>query len=83
MQIARDVAGFSLAEADNMRKAMERRSRKKMIQIKEKFVSGAVNNGVAKNIATEIFNLILDFADYGFNKSHELLIQYLHFTQHI
>jgi DNA polymerase-3 subunit alpha len=79
MQIARDVAGFSLAEADNMRKAMGKKIKEKMIQIKEKFVSGAVNNGVAKNIATEIFNLILDFADYGFNKSHGVAYSILAF----
>ncbi|MBK7159980.1 MAG: DNA polymerase III subunit alpha [Ignavibacteria bacterium] len=79
MQIARDVAGFSLAEADNMRKAMGKKIKEKMIQIKEKFVSGAMKNDVSKKSATEIFNLILDFADYGFNKSHGVAYSILAF----
>ncbi len=79
MQIARDIAGFSLAEADNMRKAMGKKIKEKMIEIKEKFISGAVKNGVAKKIATEIFNLIMDFADYGFNKSHGVAYSILAF----
>jgi len=79
MQIARDIAGFTLAEADNMRKAMGKKIKEKMIQIKEKFVSGAVKNNVSKKVATEIFNLILDFADYGFNKSHGVAYSILAF----
>lgn len=79
MQIARDVAGFSLAEADNMRKAMGKKIKEKMMEIKEKFISGAVKNGVQKKIATEIFNLMMDFADYGFNKSHGVAYSVLAF----
>lgn len=79
MQIARDVAGFSLAEADNMRKIMGKKIKEKMLEIKEKFVDGAVKNGVAKKTATEIYNLILDFADYGFNKSHGVAYSILAF----
>ncbi|MEP7146817.1 MAG: DNA polymerase III subunit alpha [bacterium] len=79
MQIARDVAGFSLAEADNMRKAMGKKIKEKMIEIKEKFISGAVANKVSKRDASEIFNLILDFADYGFNKSHGVAYSILAF----
>lgn len=79
MQIARDVAGFTLAEADNMRKAMGKKIKSKMIEIKEKFISGAVENNVSKKVASEIFNLILDFADYGFNKSHGVAYSILAF----
>lgn len=79
MQIARDIAGFSLAEADNMRKAMGKKIKEKMMEIKEKFISGAVRNDVSKKVATEIFNLILDFADYGFNKSHGVAYSVLAF----
>ncbi|MEO8666460.1 MAG: OB-fold nucleic acid binding domain-containing protein, partial [Ignavibacteria bacterium] len=79
MQIARDIAGFSLAEADNMRKAMGKKIKEKMIEIKEKFISGAVANNVAKKVAIEIFNLIMDFADYGFNKSHGVAYSILAF----
>lgn len=79
MQIARDIAGFSLAQADNMRKAMGKKIKEKMVQIKEDFIKGATGNGVAKKTATEIFDLILDFADYGFNKSHGVAYSVLAF----
>lgn len=70
MQIAREVAGFSMAQADNMRKAMGKKIKEKMQKFKEEFIRGAVKNEVPKKTAEEIFKLILDFADYGFNKSH-------------
>lgn len=70
MQIAREVAGFTMAQADNMRKAMGKKIKEKMQQVKVDFVKGAVKNGVEKKIAEQIFALILSFADYGFNKSH-------------
>ncbi len=79
MQIARDVAGFSLAEADNMRKAMGKKIKQKMIEIREKFIEGAVKNNVTKKVASDIFALILDFADYGFNKSHGVAYSILAF----
>jgi len=79
MQIARDVAGFSLAEADNMRKAMGKKIKEKMMEIKVKFIEGALKNDVSKKVATEIFDLILDFADYGFNKSHGVAYSILAF----
>lgn len=70
MQIAREVAGFTMAQADNMRKAMGKKIKEKMQQIKTDFIKGAVANKVERKIAEQIFTLILDFADYGFNKSH-------------
>jgi len=70
MQIAREVAGFSMAEADNMRKAMGKKIKEKMAEVKTKFIEGAVKKGVSKKAADEIFALIQKFADYGFNKSH-------------
>ncbi len=70
MQIGREVAGFTMAQADNMRKAMGKKIKEKMIQIEKDFIAGAIANGVSKKIATEIFTLMKDFADYGFNKSH-------------
>lgn len=79
MQIARDVAGFSLAEADNMRKAMGKKIKEKMMEIKVKFIEGAIKNEVSKKVATEIFDLMLDFADYGFNKSHGVAYSILAF----
>lgn len=70
MQIAREVAGFTMAQADNMRKAMGKKIRDKMQQFKTEFIKGAAKNKVDKRIAEQIFALILSFADYGFNKSH-------------
>ncbi len=70
IQIANKVAGMSLAEADLLRKAMGKKDLKVMAQQKEKFIDGAVKNNISKNIASEIFDVIDKFANYGFNKSH-------------
>lgn len=77
MQIAREVAGFTMAQADNMRKAMGKKIKEKMKQVKEDFVDGSVKNGLKKKLAEEIFALILDFADYGFNKSHAVAYSFV------
>ena len=79
MQIAREIAGFSMAQADNMRKAMGKKIKEKMQQVKKDFISGAVENGVSQKVANNIFALILDFADYGFNKSHGVAYSILAF----
>ncbi len=79
MQIAREVAGFTMAQADNMRKAMGKKIPEKMKQLKNDFLKGAVQNGVDKKTAAEIFNLIQSFADYGFNKSHGVAYSILAF----
>jgi DNA polymerase-3 subunit alpha len=70
MQIARVLAGFSLAEADHLRKAMGKKIKAEMDAQRDRFVAGAVNNGLAKAKADEIFGLLAKFAEYGFNKSH-------------
>jgi len=70
MQIAAAVSGFSLAEADLLRRAMGKKDPAVMAAQRDRFVSGAVARGVAKAKATELFNLIEKFAGYGFNKSH-------------
>lgn len=77
MQIAREVAGFTMAQADNMRKAMGKKIKEKMKQVKHDFVSGSVKNGLGKKLAEDIFALILDFADYGFNKSHAVAYSFV------
>lgn len=77
MQIAREVAGFTMAQADNMRKAMGKKIKEKMKQVKEDFVAGSVKNGLKKKLAEDIFALILDFADYGFNKSHAVAYSFV------
>ena len=70
MQIAQELAGYSLGEADLLRRAMGKKIRSEMDKQRERFVSGAVERGVAKPQADFIFDLLAKFADYGFNKSH-------------
>jgi DNA polymerase-3 subunit alpha len=70
MQIASEIAGFSLAEADNLRRAMAKKIPELMEEIREKFLNGAKANGIPIEIADRIFDLIAPFAGYGFNKSH-------------
>ena len=70
MQIASAVAGFSMGQADLLRRAMGKKKSKEMQMQKEFFVEGAVKRGVSKHKATELFNLCAKFAGYGFNKSH-------------
>jgi len=70
MQIARDLAGFSLAEADVLRKAIGKKIIKLLKQQEEKFIKGVINNGIDKTIAIKLWQWILPFAQYGFNKSH-------------
>jgi DNA polymerase III subunit alpha len=70
MQIAAAVSGFSLGEADLLRRAMGKKDPAVMAAQRDRFVSGAEANGVPKARATELFNLIEKFAGYGFNKSH-------------
>jgi len=70
MQIAARLAGFTLAEADNLRRAMAKKIPELMDQNREKFIAGAVKNNISKDLAEDIFKDIAPFAGYGFNKSH-------------
>jgi DNA polymerase-3 subunit alpha len=70
MQIAQELAGYSLGEADLLRRAMGKKIRAEMDKQRERFVSGAVERGVSKQQSNFIFDLLAKFADYGFNKSH-------------
>ena len=70
MQIAQILSGFSAGEADILRKAMGKKKRAELEKQKERFVNGAVQNGIAKDTANFIFKKIEPFAEYGFNKSH-------------
>jgi DNA polymerase-3 subunit alpha len=72
MQIAVSLAGYSWGQADNLRKAMGKKRYKIMAQEKTRFVEGARRNGISKEKANYIFNLIEKFAGYGFNKSHSV-----------
>ena len=70
MQIVRDLAGFTMAEADVLRKAMGKKIAKLLAEQKEKFIDGCVKNGIASQQAEKIFAFIEPFAGYGFNRSH-------------
>lgn len=70
MQIAQEMAGYSLGGADLLRRAMGKKIAEEMAKERPKFETGAKENGVDKKKATEVFDLLEKFANYGFNKSH-------------
>ncbi len=70
MQIAQILSGYSLGEADLLRRAMGKKIKSEMDAQRDRFVSGAIERGLVKRQADEIFDLLAKFADYGFNKSH-------------
>ncbi len=70
MQIAQVLSGFTAGEADILRRAMGKKKRTELEKQKKRFVEGAFNNGISKDIAAGIFLKIEPFAEYGFNKSH-------------
>ena len=69
-QIARDLAGYSLAEADILRRAMGKKIKKEMDAQRGRFLAGATERGIDKGLADTIFDACAKFAEYGFNKSH-------------
>ena len=70
MLIAQKLAGFTLAEADTLRKAMGKKKKEIMDSLREKFVAGCLANRIAKDLAERTFGDLEKFARYGFNKSH-------------
>lgn len=70
MQIASIMAGFSLGEADLLRRAVSKKKRDVLDQERKHFVEGALRKGYSETIANNIYDLIVRFADYGFNRSH-------------
>jgi DNA polymerase-3 subunit alpha len=77
MQLAQKLAGYSLGEADLMRRAMGKKKKDEMVKHEAKFIGGAVERGIAKEKAEKIFSLMAQFADYGFNRSHSFAYAYL------
>lgn len=77
MQLAQKLAGYSLGEADLMRRAMGKKKKEEMAVHEEKFIKGAVERGLADEKARRIFTLMAQFADYGFNRSHSFAYAYL------
>jgi DNA polymerase-3 subunit alpha len=70
MKIAQEVCGFTLGEADVLRKAVGKKIKELLDAQEQKFVEGAVKNGASKKVGEELWQWILPFASYGFNKSH-------------
>jgi DNA polymerase III subunit alpha len=70
MQIAMKIAGFSVAKADNLRRAMSKKKQKEMDKIRLEFVAGAAKNSISSDKADELFDKLDQFSQYGFNKSH-------------
>ena len=77
MQIANEIAGFTLSEADIMRRAMGKKIKSLMKDLSIKFIKGAEKKGISKSKAEQIFSLIEKFAQYGFNKSHSTAYAYV------
>ncbi|CAN5167830.1 DNA polymerase III subunit alpha [soil metagenome] len=77
MQIAVRVAGYSMGQADLLRKAMGKKIRELLVPHRETFVRGAVERGYRERLAQDIFDLIVPFADYGFNASHACAYAYV------
>jgi DNA polymerase-3 subunit alpha len=79
MQLAQRLGGYSLGEADLMRRAMGKKNREEMARHEEKFVAGAIERRIKEDKARQIFSLMAQFADYGFNRSHSVAYAYLAF----
>jgi len=77
MQISRTVAGFTPGEADNLRKAMGKKQADVMAKMKAKFIEGSEKNGIRKDVSENLFNVMEEFAKYGFNKSHSAAYAYV------
>lgn len=79
MQLVQDVSGFTLSQADIIRRAMGKKNPVEMMKLKSQFIEGAAVNEIPKKTAEEIFELLIKFASYGFNKSHSCAYAYLAF----
>jgi DNA polymerase-3 subunit alpha len=80
MQISNLVAGYSLGDADLLRRAMGKKKLEEMTQQRERFIAGALERGFPQKKVEKIFDLMEQFAGYGFNKSHSAAYAYLAFV---
>ena len=76
-QIARALAGYTLAEADILRRAMGKKDKKEMASQRDRFLAGATERGIGAGLASTIFDACAKFAEYGFNKSHSAPYGYI------
>ncbi|GAF64334.1 DNA polymerase III, alpha subunit [Bacillus sp. TS-2] len=77
MQIAVYLAGYSLAEADLLRRAISKKNRDELLKEKQHFIMGAKTKGYSSSIGEEVFKLIERFANYGFNRSHAVAYSFI------
>ncbi|MDR3163746.1 MAG: DNA polymerase III subunit alpha [Mycoplasmataceae bacterium] len=77
IEMVQRVANFSLAEADNFRRAISKKDAKQLTDLSEKFIKAAVNNHYSLENAQKIYDYIFEFANYGFNHSHSLAYSYV------
>ena len=80
MQISNRIAGYSLGDADLLRRAMGKKKAEEMAKQRERFVKGALERGFPQKKVEKIFDLMEQFAGYGFNKSHSAAYAYLAFV---
>lgn len=73
LEILRTIGGFSYSEADNIRRAMSKKKYDLILKEKDKIINGVINKGYNENIATKLYDLIVKFSSYGFNKSHSVV----------
>ena len=72
-KIAQDMAGFSPAQADVFRRAVSKKVKAKILAARDEFIQGSIKNGYQEKVAVQVFDHILKFANYGFNKSHSVV----------
>lgn len=72
MKVAQKMAGFTMGKADILRKAVSKKGSSLMAEMRELFISGAISNGYSQEVATEVYDHIEKFANYGFNRSHSV-----------
>ncbi|WP_218082816.1 DNA polymerase III subunit alpha [Anthocerotibacter panamensis] len=77
MRIAQDLGGYSLGQADLLRRAMGKKKKEEMEKHRNQFIDGAAKNGVSKEIANDLFEQMVVFAEYCFNKSHSIAYGYI------
>ncbi len=77
MEILKCMAKFSYAEADIIRRAISKRKIKEIVSIKEKFITNSIANGYSEDVANTVYEWILKFAGFGFNKSHSVAYAYI------
>ena len=72
MQILVKMAGFSLGQADIVRRAISKKVESKLVEIEKDFIEGSIKNNHSKEVAKKVFDMIVKFANYGFNKAHSV-----------